>query len=373
MKKYKSDIVFWLVIIIALIGGYQLREVVLPFGLALLLAAGFAPLADLFQKLTKNRALAVSSALLSIIVAIASVLLLFTAEIIRDTNRLGNTFSQFAEVNSSEIDDSANWVKEQFDEYIQPLMNEGSIQLDSITNQGVSQLLENDSLVNQLNTDQLGAVYDLLFSGDEEVGEDEESDAGLSFIVVFFSAIGYFIYMIYTWGYFQSRLKLLTNQEKVGRIYETLKEVKKVFKTFFQQRGLIVLIYTGYFLLSFYLLGIPGALILGLLAGVLCFIPYLQYIMLIPIALLCVILNMEGDLGYFIYLGIAVVVFIIGTIVEELVLIPKIFKQENSLNPAVLMFALALFGETMGLFGIMLAVPFTIVAKSYLKKLLFIA
>ena len=333
------------------------------------MAMAFSPIVDWFQRFLKKRILAVSGALLSILIVFSSVILLFTSEIIRDVNRLGNTFNQFAEVNSKEIDESATWVKEQFDKYVQPVLKENEERLDSLYNQDISQILEKDSLIDQLDTDQLEVVYDALFGGGE-IEQVEEEDASLSWLVVFFSSIGYFLYMVFTWSYFKSRISLITQSDKIGPIAETLNEVKGVLKEFLKQRGSIVLIYTIYFILSFYLLGLPGALILGVISGVLCFIPYLQYFMLIPIALLCVILNMEGELGYFIYLGIAVIIFIIGTIVEELVLIPKIFKQENSLNPAVLMFALAIFGETMGLFGVMLAVPFTILAKSYLKRLL---
>ena len=369
LRKVKSDIIFWITILILLIIGYQLKEVVLPFVVAFLMSMAFSPIADWFQRFLKKRVLAVSGALLSILVILLSVLLVFTSEIIRDVNRLGDTFTQFAEVNSAEIDESATWVKEQFDKYVQPVLKENEKKLDSLYNQDISQILEKDSLMDQLNSDQLEVVYDALFGGGE-IEQVEEEGASLSWLVVFFSSIGYFLYMIFSWGYFKSRISLITQSDKIGPIAETLNEVKEVLKEFLKQRGSIVLIYTIYFILSFYLLGLPGALILGVISGLLCFIPYLQYFMLIPIALFCVILNMEGELGYFVYLGIAIGIFVIGTIVEELVLIPKIFKQENSLNPAVLMFSLAVFGETMGLFGVMLAVPFTILAKSYLKRLL---
>lgn len=369
LKKYKADIVFWLVIALGLIIGYQLKEVVMPFIVALIMAMAFSPLANWFQKLLKKRVLAVSSALVSVIIVITSILLIFTTEIIRDANRLGNTFTQFASVNSAQIDESAGWVKDKFDDYISPLIKEGEGKLDSISNQGFSQLVQSDSITNKLNTDQLSAVYNALFSSEESTKEEAE-ESELSWILVFFSSIGYFLYMIYTWSYFQTKINFLKENKKLGRISQVVFEFKTVFKAFLRQRGLIVLIYTLYFLISFYVLGLPGALILGLIAGLLCFVPYLQYVILIPIALFCVILNMEGELGYFFYLGISTAIFIVGTLVEELVLIPKIFKQENSINPAVLMFALAVFGETMGLLGIMLAVPFTILIKLYLKRLL---
>ena len=72
------------------------------------------------------------------------------------------------------------------------------------------------------------------------------------------------------------------------------------------------------------------------------------------------------------YLAISVGIFVTGSLLEELLLIPKIMKQENSINPAILLLSVAVFGELMGLFGVMFAVPFTILLKSYLKKVIFL-
>ena len=65
-------------------------------------------------------------------------------------------------------------------------------------------------------------------------------------------------------------------------------------------------------------------------------------------AFFCVILNMEGEMSYLFYLAISFGIFVLGTLLEELLLIPKIMKQENSLNPAILLLTVAIFGDLKG-------------------------
>ena len=370
MKKYKADIIFWLTLLVILFCSYQLKNVVLPFYVALGLAYIFNPLVKQVQKVIKNRVAAVTVSILSSLVIVVGVLLIFTGEIVRDVNRLSSTFSHFKEVNSKEIDETADWVKEQFGEYVEPLLNQGEVKLDSLSNEGISGILSNDSLTSQIDIAGLESIYASLFSDSEKGTTVEKEKDGVNWILVFLSSIGYFLYIIYTWGYFETRLNKIFISNKESTLGKVLVEVKTIFKLYLKQKGLIVLIYMGYFILSFYLLGLPGALIIGVISGLLCFVQYLQYLMLLPIAICCIILNLEGEFSYLFYLSISAGIFILGTLIEELLLIPRIFKQENSINPAVLMISIAVFGELMGLFGIMLAVPMTILIKSYLKRFL---
>lgn len=370
MKKYRADIILWGTVVALLFCSYQLREIVLPFYIALVLAYIFNPFVLKIGKVIKNRILAVITTLLIALIFFFGLSFVFANEIARDVNRLGSTFAHFKEVNSEKIDESANWVKQHFSEYVEPVLKKGEGKIDSLANEDIGALIQNDSLVSQINFEELEGVYNSIFSSDSEEGAIQE-ESGANWIVIILSSIGYFIYVIFTWEYFESRLKRISNRGEGSRLTLLLKEAKSVFKSFFLQRGLIVLIYIVFFIVSFYLLGLPGALILGLISGLLCFVPYLQYIMLFPIAICCIILNMEGEFSYIFYLSIAIGVFVIGTLLEELVLYPKIMKQSNSINPAILMVSIAVFGEVMGLFGVLLAVPMTILLKSYFKRILF--
>ena len=234
--------------------------------------------------------------------------------------------------------------------YVEPVIKREKHVVDSISELDLNQILQKDSLVQKIDVTQLKAVFKTIFSSDQaKNSEIENENSAINWIAVFCSTFGYFIYIIFTWEYFEVRINVLREQFKDSKITFIINEARVVFKSFFQQRGAIVLIYSFYFSIAFYFLGIPGALILGILAGVLCFIPYLQYVVLIPVALFCVILNMEGEYSYWVYLMIAVLIFLVGTIIEEFVLKPKICIRENSLNPAILLLTLAIFGKLMGL------------------------
>ena len=144
MNKYRSDIIFWISVIILLAISYSLVEVILPFILALLGALMFAPFVRRIQMVVKNRILAVSLSLISSSLFVLAIGFIFANEIVRDTYRLGATFTHFAEANSSKLDESAKWVKETYIAYVEPVIKREKHVVDSISELDLNQLLQKD-------------------------------------------------------------------------------------------------------------------------------------------------------------------------------------------------------------------------------------
>ncbi|MGI8650666.1 MAG: AI-2E family transporter [Rubrobacter sp.] len=105
--------------------------------------------------------------------------------------------------------------------------------------------------------------------------------------------------------------------------------------------------------ISLFILGIPFALLLGLLAALLSFVPYLgAAISLIP-PLLIALVN-DPILAVWVtivYLGIQTV--------ESYVIQPMVMSRAVDLHPAVVIFAILIMGTLFGLIGVLLAVPLT--------------
>ncbi len=102
--------------------------------------------------------------------------------------------------------------------------------------------------------------------------------------------------------------------------------------------------------------GVPFALVIGLLAGVLNMIPNIGIVItqVIGIAIALVF----GEPG----LVKALIVFLVllgESLLEQSVLTPKIQGQQVGLHPVLIMLSLFVFGSLMGLFGLLIAVPAT--------------
>lgn len=109
--------------------------------------------------------------------------------------------------------------------------------------------------------------------------------------------------------------------------------------------------------LAFQWLGVAGAPLLGLQAGVANFIPYLgPLIAAFPVALVAM------PLGLPTFLWIMVIYFTIQTI-EGFVIAPLIQKGAVNLAPAWTLFAIVIFGAMFGALGVALAAPVFAIAR----------
>ena len=101
------------------------------------------------------------------------------------------------------------------------------------------------------------------------------------------------------------------------------------------------------------ILGLKYGLVVGLVAGVISFVPYVGTIFGFCLA---------GGLAYFQFgglefVGIVAAVFVIGQVIEGYILTPKLVGQRIGLNAVWVLFALLAGGALFGLVGILLAVP----------------
>jgi predicted PurR-regulated permease PerM len=115
--------------------------------------------------------------------------------------------------------------------------------------------------------------------------------------------------------------------------------------------------------LGLWLLGMPSAMVLGLLAGVLEFIPFLGPLLAaIPGVLLA--LAVSPDLA----LWVLLVYFLVQQL-EGYVLTPLIQQFEVELPGVILLFAVFGFGILFGMLGVILAAPLTVVIYVLVKRL----
>jgi predicted PurR-regulated permease PerM len=127
--------------------------------------------------------------------------------------------------------------------------------------------------------------------------------------------------------------------------------------------GLImgVIVYVGLFSL-----GIKYALIIGLLAALLEFIPFVGPIV---IAIPAVILGLTYSPTKAVFV---VILFWVANRIENDILIPKIMKHATGLNPVITLIAVAVGFKLGGVLGIILAVPTAtalgVLVKNYLEQ-----
>lgn len=103
-----------------------------------------------------------------------------------------------------------------------------------------------------------------------------------------------------------------------------------------------------------FLFDIPFWLLIGLLTGLLNFIPQLGAIITMIVGGLLVFL-----LGGWVQAAIVIAVLLGESFLEQSVLTPNILSYQVGLHPVVVLFSLLAFGTFLGVFGLLIAVPLT--------------
>ena len=110
------------------------------------------------------------------------------------------------------------------------------------------------------------------------------------------------------------------------------------------------------------------AIVMGAHIGVLNMVPYLQGVGLIPCALLGILQAAEtGRNLWLVWLSI-LIVFLIAQAIQDYILVPRIMKKVTGLRPAVVLLSLSIWGSLMGIIGMIIALPLTVVLLAYYKR-----
>ncbi|MFT6183939.1 MAG: putative PurR-regulated permease PerM [Flavobacteriales bacterium] len=94
----------------------------------------------------------------------------------------------------------------------------------------------------------------------------------------------------------------------------------------------------------------------------------MQYLALIPLLLGCLVLSIENPHSFLFYFGIVLGVFVLASIVEELLLTPLIMEKHIGMNPVIMVLALAVWGYVLGTPGLLIGIPLTSLFIIYVKR-----
>lgn len=152
-------------------------------------------------------------------------------------------------------------------------------------------------------------------------------------------------------------------QETVGGL---LDEFDHILGSYIRAQAIIALIVGASICVGLLIMGIPYAIFLGSLAGVLNVIPYLgPIIAIIPTLFLALF---RDPFSGWILLWI-ILLFIGVNQAEGYFLAPHIIGRRVNLHPVVVMFAMIVGGAVMGISGVLLAIPVVAMIKAVLRRL----
>jgi predicted PurR-regulated permease PerM len=226
---------------------------------------------------------------------------------------------------------------------LQPWLDNLAINFDLKKIQEIIQSRISEQLSNNADAIVSSSLSTILSSGQSILG----SLFGLVLIVFIV------FYLVGQWDEFFKKLNPLIPPRWLPLVKQILVEIDQLLSQYLRGQLLVITVLSIYYSVGLYLLGITGALALGLFTGIAIFIPYIGYGAALILALLSALLQAETGVSLLAVLAL----YIAGQAIESLFLTPKLVGEKIGLHPVLVVFALILFGSWFGFFGILLALP----------------
>lgn len=173
-------------------------------------------------------------------------------------------------------------------------------------------------------------------------------------------------YLLRDWDHLIAGIHTLLPRRSEPVWARLARESDEVLGAFLRGQLLVMFALGMIYTTGLWLVGLDFALLIGMIAGIVSFVPYLGLIVGIVIAGAASVLQSQGygDLPW------VVVVFVVGQLLEGTVLTPRLVGERIGLHPVAVMFAVMAGGQLYGFFGILLALPVAAVAMVLIRHLL---
>jgi len=172
-------------------------------------------------------------------------------------------------------------------------------------------------------------------------------------------------YVLRDWDMIGERLYMLVPRDWLPKTRTIVSDVDRVLAEFLRGQLMVMLVLAVYYAVALTLVGLERGGAIGVLTGLLVFIPYVGYGLGLVLGVLSALLQWSGW-GFFIAV---LAVYAIGQLLEAYVLVPYLVGDRIGLHPLAVIFALLAFGQLFGFAGVLLALPASAVLLVGLRHL----
>lgn len=160
-------------------------------------------------------------------------------------------------------------------------------------------------------------------------------------------------YLLQEWPRIIEALRGVIPRPMLPRTARIVHDIDSVMSEFLRGQLSVMLLLGLFYSVGLWFAGLKFALPVGVITGLLAFIPFVGFGGGLLLAILAALL--QGD-GWSPLIGVAVV-FGIGQLLESYVLTPYLVGDRIGLHPLAVIFALMAFGQLFGFVGMLIALP----------------
>ncbi|MEO6928190.1 MAG: AI-2E family transporter [Casimicrobiaceae bacterium] len=160
-------------------------------------------------------------------------------------------------------------------------------------------------------------------------------------------------YLLRDWNLILERVLELVPRRWDERTVVVARAIDNVLAEFLHGQLSVMVVLALYYSIALSVVGLEHALPIGILTGLLVFIPYVGFGLGLTLGMIAALLQWSGWPGF---LAVAAV-YGVGQLLENYVLVPYLVGDRIGLHPLAVIFALLAFGTLFGFAGVLLALP----------------
>jgi predicted PurR-regulated permease PerM len=325
LKRY---ILFWIGVLFAFIlFMWFFSSILLPFVAGMALAYFLDPVADWLERRGLSRTMATVVILVCFVTIFALALMLVIPIII-------SQFTQFAAALPGYITELQQIISSPQTSFLPPWI---STQIETVK--------ENFSQVLSQGAGFIGSLLAQIWNSGKAI-VDVVSLLVVTPVVAF--------YILLDWDRMVSKVDSWIPRDQVQVVRELAREMDQSVAGFIRGQGSLCLILGIYYAVGLSLVGLNFGLLIGFVAGMISFIPYIGSLIGLVMAIGVALVQFWPDFPWIIAVA---AVFFSGQFIEGNILQPKLVGGSVGLHPVWLMFALFAFGALFGFVGLLIAVP----------------
>lgn len=306
---------------------WLLAPVLMPFAFAAMLAYLGDPLADRLERLGLGRTLAVSIVFIVLLLLAVGALLLLIPLISRQIDNLVQNLPHYVD-----------WARNTALPWVQ-----AKLHLDPTA-------FDTDRLVEQVKA-HIGSIGD---AASTVIGKISRSSLGvIAWLtnLVLIPVVAF--YLLRDWDRLVAWIDRMLPRSIEPTVAHLAREADSVLGAFVRGQLLVMLALGIFYGAALTIMGLSVGPLIGMVAGLLSFVPYLGFIVGFGSALIAALVQ-YGDWSHVL---IVVGVFTVGQLLEGYVLVPRLVGEKIGLHPVAVIFAVLAGGYLFGFLGVLLALP----------------
>ncbi|MBL8905277.1 MAG: AI-2E family transporter [Rhizobiales bacterium] len=324
----RAQLRFWVIALAILIGGLWLfSEILLPFLAGLVLAYFLDPVADALERLGLPRLVATLIIVLVSVVALVVALIVFLPI-------LGEQIAKLAAALPHYVSGLVARFNQLAPEWLKNIFTEPGPEMSGQVGDFAGKL-----------AGWLATLIASVWSGGLAL-------VNLVSLLLVTPVVAF--YLLNDWDHMIARVDSWLPRAHAPTIRKLAREINQAMAGFIRGQGTVCLLLGAFYAIALSLAGLSFGMLIGLVTGILSFIPFVGAIFGGVAAIGMAVVQFWPD---WIQIGIIAGIFVLGQFIEGNFLSPKLVGDSVGLHPVWLMFALFAFGYLFGFVGLLMAVP----------------